>query len=83
MSGKLSSRKSLLSAALLRSSIEKSASQSRLSAEGNSPAKTTPDSGIFEDYEGCDSHLRRNMSAPLFVLDPLSSSPPINIPTTT
>ena len=79
--GKLSSRKSLLSAALLRSSIEKSASQSsRLCTVA---AKTTP-AGIFDDYEGCDSNnLRRNLSAPLFVLDQLSSSPPINIPTTT
>ena len=81
-SGKLSSRKSLLSAALLRSSLEKSASQSsRLCTVA---AKTTP-AGIFEDCEGCDdsNNLRRNMSAPLFVLDQLSSSPPINIPTTT
>ena len=78
MSGKLSSRKSLLSAALLRSSLENSASQSsRLCTVA---AKTTP-AGIFEDYEG--NNLRRNLSAPLFVLDQLSSSPPINIPTTT
>ena len=71
-----SSRKSLLSFALLRSSVDKSASTKTL----GSPQAVRLNLPTFDSSDDDSLMLRRNASAPQLEM---SSSPPINIPTST